>query len=91
MPQSASWEEEKLGFKPWQSDSRALPAGRVNVGSKMALPRTEKMLKGTNLHLGDELVLEHNNYSQQCCSINFKMTKRLDLKRSHHEKEMIIV
>lgn len=57
----------------------------------MALSRTGKIVKGTNLHLGDELVLEYNNYSQQCCSINFKVTKRLDLKRSHHDKEMIIV
>lgn len=53
------------------------------------------LLKGTNLYLENELVMEMyeqcSDYSQQYYIISFKVAKRLDLKCSHHKKEMVIM
>ncbi len=52
------------------------------------------LFKGTDLQLVDKFWrsnIQHSDYSQQYCIINFKVAMGVDLKRSHYKKEMVIM
>lgn len=53
----------------------------------------EMLFKGINLQLVVESwrsIAQHSDYRQQCCVLNFKVAKSLDLNCSHHKKEIIM-
>ena len=54
----------------------------------------EMLFKDTDLQLVDKSCranTQHSDYSQQYCIINFRVSNRLDLNCSHHQKVITIM